>query len=183
MKESHEKCPSCKGKVPFLCLSPRLISQLTGVPSRNDVSSNGLQNSKSTKASGDTNSEEDLCIPAIYVKSCDPWLEPVNTNKQTNEHTWPPPALRPRSPGAGRAARRRRRGPGDAASRSGGPPQTGSGGPRFCPTKKERYFQLKFQNNYSWEYVIFFNFDKGFFCLFLSPAKNSTEIPNMSLEK
>ena len=26
-------------------------------------------------------SEEDICIPAIYVKSCDPWLEPVNTNK------------------------------------------------------------------------------------------------------
>ncbi len=69
MKESHEKCPSCKGKVRFLCLSPKLISQLAGAPSRNDVSSHGLQN---PKASGDTNSEEDLCIPAIYVKSCDP---------------------------------------------------------------------------------------------------------------
>ena len=27
MKESHEKCPSCKGKVGFLCSSPKLISQ------------------------------------------------------------------------------------------------------------------------------------------------------------
>ncbi len=40
----------------------------------------GLQNPKSSKASGDTNSEQDIYIPAIYVISCDPWLEPVNTN-------------------------------------------------------------------------------------------------------
>ncbi len=37
MKESHEKCPSCKGKVWFLCSSPKLISHLTGAPSRNDI--------------------------------------------------------------------------------------------------------------------------------------------------
>ncbi len=48
-----------------------LISQLTGAPSHNDVSSRRLQNPKSSKVSGDTNSEEDICIPAIYVKSCD----------------------------------------------------------------------------------------------------------------
>ena len=71
MKESHEKCPSCKGKVWFLCSSPKLISQLTGAPSCDNASSRGLQNPKSSKASGDTNSEEDICIPAIYVKSCD----------------------------------------------------------------------------------------------------------------
>ncbi len=84
MKESHEKCPSCKGKVWFLCSSPKLISQLTGAPSRDDVLSCGLQYPKSSKASGKTNSEEDICIPANYVKSCDSWLEPVNTNKNVS---------------------------------------------------------------------------------------------------
>ena len=43
-----------------------LISQLA--PSRNDASSCGPQNPKSSKVSDDTNSEEDICIPAIYVK-------------------------------------------------------------------------------------------------------------------
>ncbi len=32
MKESHEKSPSCKGRVRFLCSSPKLISQITGAP-------------------------------------------------------------------------------------------------------------------------------------------------------
>ena len=32
MKEGHEKCPSCKGRVRFLCSSPKLISQITGAP-------------------------------------------------------------------------------------------------------------------------------------------------------
>ncbi len=36
--------------------------------------------------SRDTNFEQDICIPAIYVKIFDPLLEPVNTNKQTNKH-------------------------------------------------------------------------------------------------
>ncbi len=91
MKESHEKCPNCKGKVWFLCSSPKLISLPTGAPSHNDVSSCGLQNPKSSKASGDTNSEEDICIPAIYVKSCDVTLDLnlsiqiIQTNKPARE--------------------------------------------------------------------------------------------------
>ncbi len=60
MKESHEMCPSCKGKIRFLCSSPKLISKLTGAPSRDDASSRGLQNPKSSIASRDTNSEEDI---------------------------------------------------------------------------------------------------------------------------
>ena len=79
---SHEKCPSCKGKVWFLSLSPMLISQLTGALSRNAVSR--PQNSKSSKASGDTNSEQDICIPAISEKVVT--LEPVNPNKHTNSN-------------------------------------------------------------------------------------------------
>ncbi len=92
----------------------------------------------------------------------------------TRSHTWPPPAPLPRSPGAGRAARRRRRGPGGAASRSGGPPPIGTGDPRFCPTKKEIYFQLKFENSYSWQYVILFKFDKVFAVFFWFQRKISS---------
>ncbi len=73
MKESHEKCPSCKGKVRFLCSSPKLISQLLGAPSCNDASSRGLQNPKSSKASGDTNSEEVVTLDLNL------------SNKQTNK--------------------------------------------------------------------------------------------------
>ncbi len=79
MKESDEKCPCCKGKVQFLYSSTKLISQLTGAPSRDDVSSCGLQNPKS----GDTNSEQYTCISAIYVKVVT--LEPANTHKQANK--------------------------------------------------------------------------------------------------
>ncbi len=57
----ERKCPSCKCRVRFLCSSPKLISQLTGAPSCNNVSSCGPQNPKSSKASGVTNSEEDIC--------------------------------------------------------------------------------------------------------------------------
>ena len=85
MKESHEKCPSCKDRVRFLCSSPKLISLLTGAPSRDDVSSHGLQNPKSSKASGDTNSEKDICIPAIYDPIVTLDLNPsIQTNKKTN---------------------------------------------------------------------------------------------------
>ena len=94
MKEHHEKCPSCKGKVRFLCSSSKLISQPTGAPSRDDASSHGLQNPKSRKAPGDTNSEQDIRIPAIYVKNCDPWLEPVNTNKTNKQTAYPYTAWR-----------------------------------------------------------------------------------------
>ncbi len=61
--------PSCKGKVRFLCSSPKLLSQLTGAPRRDDASSWGLQNPKSSKVSENTNSEQDICIPSIYVKA------------------------------------------------------------------------------------------------------------------
>ncbi len=59
-----------------------LISQLA--PSRNDASSCGPQNPKSSKVSDDTNSEEDICIPAIYVKVVTLDLNLLmQTNKQT----------------------------------------------------------------------------------------------------
>ena len=42
MEESHEKCPSCKSKVLFVCSAYKLISPLTGAPSRDNGSSCGL---------------------------------------------------------------------------------------------------------------------------------------------
>ena len=84
-KESHEKCPSCKGKVRFICSSPKLISQPSGVASRDDTSSHGLQNPKSSKVSRDTNSEQDICIPAIYVKVVTLDLNlSIQTNKESH---------------------------------------------------------------------------------------------------
>ena len=74
------KCPISKGKVRFLWPSPKLISQLTGAPSRNDVSCHGLQNPKSSMESGDTNFAQDICIPAIFVVTLDLHLS-VQTNK------------------------------------------------------------------------------------------------------
>ncbi len=68
IKESHEMCPSCKGKVRFLCSCPKLTSQLKRAPNRNDASNGGPQNLKSSKVSGGANSEQDICIPVIYVK-------------------------------------------------------------------------------------------------------------------
>ncbi len=60
-------------------------SQLTGATICDDVSSRGLQNPKSSKASGDTNAKEDICIPAIYDKVVTLDLNlSIQTNKQTN---------------------------------------------------------------------------------------------------
>ena len=41
-EKSYDKCPSCKDNVWFLLSSPKLISQLKGAPSRNNVPSRGL---------------------------------------------------------------------------------------------------------------------------------------------
>ena len=66
-----------------------LLSQLTGAPSRNNVPSSGLQNPKPSKASGDTNSGQDICILAIYEKvvTLDLNLSSVNANKRTYKQT------------------------------------------------------------------------------------------------
>ncbi len=69
MKESHMKSvQAAKGKGRFLCSSQVHLDDA------------------SSKVSGDTNFEQDICIPAIHVNFFDPLLEPVNTNKQTNKH-------------------------------------------------------------------------------------------------
>ena len=76
------------GKARFLCSSPKLISQLTGAPSCDNVSSRGLHNPKSSKVSGDTISEQDICIPAIHVKVMTLDLNlSIQTNKQ-DFHLW-----------------------------------------------------------------------------------------------
>ena len=85
MKESYEKCPSCKGRVRFLWSSPKLVSQLRSAPSRYDASNRVPQNPKSSKAPGDTNSAQDICIPAIYAKVVTLDLNLSIQNKQTNQ--------------------------------------------------------------------------------------------------
>ncbi len=62
-------------------------SQLTGAPSNGNASGCWLQNLKSSKASGDTNSEQDICIPAIYVKVVTLDLNLlIQTNKLFSSH-------------------------------------------------------------------------------------------------
>ena len=90
-KEGYEKCPSCKCKVQFLCTSSKLISQLAGAPSRNNVLRPALNGRIPSQARslGDTNSEQDICIPAIYVKVVTFHLNlAIQTNKQTDKRSF-----------------------------------------------------------------------------------------------
>ncbi len=70
-----------QGPVPMLIFQAHLP---TGAPSRDNASSRGMQNPKSSKASGNTNSEQDICIPAINVNVVTLDLNlSIQTNKQT----------------------------------------------------------------------------------------------------
>ena len=62
MKESVQAAKARSGSYAHLNL-PTIVS---GAQSRDNVC--GPQNPKSSKVSGDTNSEQDICIPAIFVK-------------------------------------------------------------------------------------------------------------------
>ena len=64
-----------------------MISQLSGAPSCDDASGRGKQKSKSSKASEDTNSEQDICITAIYVNVVTLDLNPSMQNKKTQKIT------------------------------------------------------------------------------------------------
>ena len=61
MKESVQAAKARSGSYAHLDLP----TTVTGAAGRDDVC--GLQNPKSSKVSGDTNSEQDICIPAIFV--------------------------------------------------------------------------------------------------------------------
>ena len=86
MKGGHEKCPSFRRKVQFLCSSPKLISKLTGAPSHDDVSS------RVCRIPIQTRSQEiqtlDLTFASQqFMYNCDPLFEPVKASKQTNKQT------------------------------------------------------------------------------------------------
>ncbi len=68
-------------KVRFICSSPRPISQLAGAPSDTMCQAVAAE-FKSSKVSGDTNSAQDICIPAIYVKVV--ILDLIKPVKKTN---------------------------------------------------------------------------------------------------
>ncbi len=84
MKGRHKKCPSFGRKIQFLCSSPRLISKLTGAPSRDDVSS------RVCRIPIQTRSQEiqtlDLTFASQqFMYNCDPLFQPVKASKQTNK--------------------------------------------------------------------------------------------------
>ncbi len=76
-------CPSCNCKVPFLCSSPKPISQLIGAPSHDCVSSHRLQNPKpiARRQEIQTLHKTFASQQAVYAKV----VTLVNTNKQTNK--------------------------------------------------------------------------------------------------
>ncbi len=58
----------CKKAIKSVQAAKARSGSYAHLPSRDNVSRCGLQNPKSSKASGDTNSVQDICIPAIYVQ-------------------------------------------------------------------------------------------------------------------
>ena len=88
MKESVQAAKARFGSYAHLDLP----TTVAGAPGRDDVC--GPQNPKSSKVSGDTNSEQDICIPAIFVTVVTLGLSlSMQTNKYklecwVNSHYW-----------------------------------------------------------------------------------------------